>query len=388
MVFLAATVALAGAAWAWSGDPIRAVAVLVVATPCPLILAVPVALVSGLSRAAKHGILIKGGQALETLARVRSLVLDKTGTLTHGRARIVSIEAVSGQSADELLRIAASLDQASQHIMAQTLVEEARRKGLELVVPGDVVETPGEGIEGLVQGHRVAVGGYRFVSQRVLGIGLSLWRAERPAGAAAVAVGIDGKFAGVLIFADELRAGMQALLQKLRLLGVERIVLATGDRRDVAETIAKGLSIDALRAELTPDQKTLVVLSERKHGPVMMIGDGVNDAPALAAADLGVAMGAKGAAASAEAADVVLLVDQLDRILPAIEIARSSRYIALQSVYAGIGMSVAGMIAAAFGVISPVQGAVLQELIDIAVILNALRSLRIRPSNERREGTV
>ena len=379
MVFLAATVALAGAAWAWSGDPIRAVAVLVVATPCPLILAVPVALVSGLSRAAKQGILIKGGQALETLARVRSLVIDKTGTLTHGHARIVSIEVASGQSADELLRIAASLDQASQHIMAQTLVEAAQSKGLKLVVPGDVVETPGEGIEGLVQGHHVVVGGYRFVSERVLGIGLSLWRAERPAGAAAVAVGIDGKFAGVLIFADELRAGTQALLQKLRLLGVERIVLATGDRRDVAEMVARGLSIDALRAELTPDQKTLVVLSERKHGPVMMIGDGVNDAPALAAADLGVAMGAKGAAASAEAADVVLLVDQLDRILPAIEIARSARFIALQSVYAGIGMSVAGMIAAAFGVISPVQGAVLQELIDVAVILNALRSLRGRP---------
>ena len=379
MVFLAATVALAGAAWAWTGDPIRAVAVLVVATPCPLILAVPVAIVSGLSRAAKQGILIKGGQALETLARVRSLVIDKTGTLTHGRARVVSIDVASGQSADELLRIAASLDQASKHMIAQAIVEEAQKKGLQLAVPGDVVETAGEGLEGRVEGHHVVVGGYRFVSDRVLGVGLALWRADRPAGAAAVAVGIDGKFAGVLILADELRAGTQALLQSLRALGVERIVLATGDRHDVAELVARGLSIDALRSELTPDQKTLVVLSERKHGPVMMIGDGVNDAPALAAADLGVAMGAKGAAASAEAADVVLLVDQLDRILPAMEIARRSRFIALQSVYAGIGLSVAGMIAAALGFISPVQGAVLQELIDIAVILNALRSLRGQP---------
>ena len=379
MVFLAATVALAGAAWAWTGDPIRAVAVLVVATPCPLILAVPVAIVSGLSRAAKQGILIKGGQALETLARVRSLVIDKTGTLTHGRARVVSIDVASGQSADELLRIAASLDQASKHMIAQAIVEEAQKKGLQLAVPGDVVETAGEGLEGRVEGHHVVVGGYRFVSERVLGVGRALWRADRPAGAAAVAVGIDGKFAGVLILADELRAGTQALLQSLRALGVERIVLATGDRHDVAELVARGLSIDALRSELTPDQKTLVVLSERKHGPVMMIGDGVNDAPALAAADLGVAMGAKGAAASAEAADVVLLVDQLDRILPAMEIARRSRFIALQSVYAGIGLSVAGMIAAALGFISPVQGAVLQELIDIAVILNALRSLRGQP---------
>ena len=379
MVFLAATVALAGAAWAWTGDPIRAVAVLVVATPCPLILAVPVAIVSGLSRAAKQGILIKGGQALETLARVRSLVIDKTGTLTHGRARVVSIDVASGQSADELLRIAASLDQASKHMIAQAIVEEAQKKGFKLAIPGDVVETAGEGLEGRVEGHHVVVGGYRFVSERVLGVGLALWRADRPAGAAAVAVGIDGKFAGVLILADELRAGAQALLQSLRALGVERIVLATGDRHDVAELVARGLSIDALRSELTPDQKTLVVLSERKHGPVMMIGDGVNDAPALAAADLGVAMGAKGAAASAEAADVVLLVDQLDRILPAMEIARRSRFIALQSVYAGIGLSVAGMIAAALGFISPVQGAVMQELIDIAVILNALRSLRGQP---------
>ena len=194
-------------------------------------------------------------------------------------------------------------------------------------------------------------------------------------GAVAVAVAVDGQLAGVLILADELRAGTEALLRNLRGLGIERIVLATGDRRDVAEMVAKGLSIDVVRSELTPDQKTLVVLSERKNGPVMMIGDGVNDAPALAAADIGLAMGAKGAAASAEAADIVLLVDQLDRVLPAIKIARRSRFIALESVYAGIGLSVAGMIAAAFGFITPVQGALFQEVIDVAVILNALRAL-------------
>jgi heavy metal translocating P-type ATPase len=375
IVFLAATVALAGAAWVWSGDPIRAVAVLVVATPCPLILAVPVAIVSGLSRAAKHGILIKGGQALETLARVRSLVIDKTGTLTHGGARIVATEVAAALPADELLRLAASLDQASKHIMAQTIVEEARNKGLALAVPGDVVETPGEGIEGRVDGRRVIVGGLRFVSGKLTDAGGPGLRASRPPGAAAVAVGIDGRLAGVLILADELRPGTEALLRSLRALGVERIVLATGDRRDVAEVVVRGLSIDAVRSELSPDQKTLVVLSERKNGPVMMIGDGVNDAPALAAADLGVAMGAKGAAATAEAADVVLLVDQLDRILPAIRIARRSRFIALESVTAGVGLSAVGMIAAALGFITPVQGAVLQEVIDVAVILNALRAL-------------
>jgi heavy metal translocating P-type ATPase len=382
MVFLVLTIALAGVAWFWSGDPIRAVAVLVVATPCPLILAVPVAIVSGLSRAAKHGILIKSGKALEMLARVRALVIDKTGTLTHGRARIVSINAVGDLSADEILRLAASIDQASKHVMAEAIVGEAQAKGLKLALPSDVVETPGEGVEGCVDGRRVVVGGFRFVVARIVEpsvVGLPL---RRPPGAAAVAVGIDGKLAGVLILADELRAGTQALLCDLKEVGLERIILATGDRREVAEMVAKDLSIDAVRSELTPDQKTLVVLSERKNGPVMMVGDGVNDAPALAAADLGVAMGAKGAAASAEAADVVLLVDQLDRVLPAIKIARRSRLIALESVFSGMGLSVAGMIVAAFGLISPVQGAVLQEVIDVAVILNSLRALYDAPRLE------
>jgi heavy metal translocating P-type ATPase len=387
MAFLAATVALAGAAWAWSGDPIRAVAVLVVATPCPLILAVPVAIVSGLSRAAKQGILIKGGRALERLAGVHSLVIDKTGTLTLGRARLVSIRVATGLTAEEVLRLAASLDQASKHIIARTIVEEAQQKGLALAVPSEVAETPGQGVEGRVEGHHVVVGGVRFVREKVSHASLSSLRADGAPGAAMIAVGIDGELAGVLVLADELRAGTQALLLNLRALGVERIVLASGDRRDVTEMVATDLPIDAVRSDLSPEQKILVVLSERKHGPVMMVGDGVNDAPALAAADVGVAMGAKGAAASAEAADVVLLVDQLDKILPAIAIARRSRFIALQSVYVGIGLSAIGMVAAAFGVISPVQGAILQELIDVSVILNALRSLRGRSTENPRAGT-
>ena len=376
LVFLMVTILLAAAAWGLTGDPIRAVAVLVAATPCPLILAVPVAIVSGLSRAAKLGILIKGGKAIETLARVRSLVIDKTGTLTAGQATIVSTKTTDGASDDELLRIAASLDQASKHVIAQTIVAEARSKGLVLAVPSDVVETPGEGVTGTVEGHRVVVGGLRFVAGKTSGAGLSPLPHDRPPGALAVAIAIDGSLAGILVLADELRAGTEALLRELRGLGIERIVLATGDRHEVAKFIASGLSLDIVRSELTPDQKILVVLSERKNGPVMMIGDGVNDAPALAAADVGVAMGAKGAAASAEAADVVLLVDQLERILPAIQIARRSRFIALQSVVAGIGLSTMAMIAAAFGLLVPVEGALLQEVIDVAVIFNALRALR------------
>ncbi|HXX26620.1 MAG TPA: heavy metal translocating P-type ATPase [Pseudolabrys sp.] len=375
ILFLIVTVALATLAWALTGDAIRAVAVLVVATPCPLILAVPVAIVSGLSRAARLGILIKGGKAIEALARVRALVIDKTGTLTLGQAHLVETRVSGATGPEELLRLAASLDQASKHIIAQTIVSEARARGLPLSVPTDVVETPGEGITGRVESRVVTVGGLRFVADK-FGAEVRALAGDRQPGALAAAVALDGKLAGLLILSDELRAGTEQLLQGLRRLGIERIVLATGDRHDVARFVAAGLSIDQVRSELTPDQKILVVLAERKNGPVMMIGDGVNDAPALAAADIGMAMGARGAAASAEAADVVLLVDQLDRVLPAIRIARRSRVIALESVIAGMGLSFAAMIAAAFGFIAPVEGALLQEVIDVLVILNALRALR------------
>jgi P-type E1-E2 ATPase len=178
---------------------------------------------------------------------------------------------------------------------------------------------------------------------------------------------------------DPLREGAAEMLAGLRRQGVGRILLATGDRAEVARRVTEGLGLDGIRAGLTPDEKVLLVLSEHKNGPVMMVGDGVNDAPALAAADVGVAMGARGAAASAEAADVVLLVDRVDRIAPGIEIARRARRIALQSVVAGIGLSVAGMIAAALGHLTPVEGALIREAIDVAVILNALRALRIEP---------
>jgi heavy metal translocating P-type ATPase len=375
ILFLGVTVLISGLAWYFTDDPIRAVAVLVVATPCPLILAVPIAIVSGLSRAARFGILIKGGKAIEALARVSSLVLDKTGTLTDGRARVVSVNVRDHLEPDDILRFAASLDQASKHIIAQTLVIEARDRKLHLSTPSNVIETAGDGIEGSIDGLNVAVGGVHFVRSKLTKTETTSFEPTQKAGAVIVAVAIGGKMAGEIVLADELRVGTQALLQALRKLGIQRIILATGDRCEVAQAISRGLGIDGVRSELTPDQKVLVVLTERKNGPVMMVGDGVNDAPALAAADIGVAMGARGTAASAEAADVVLLVDHLDRIVPAIQIARRSRLIALESVAAGIGLSLLGMIVAAFGYITPVQGALLQEVIDVAVILNALRAL-------------
>ena len=377
--FLAVTVTIAFAAWWFTGDPIRAVAVLVVATPCPLILAVPVALVAGLSRAAHFGVLIKGAGPLETMARIRTLILDKTGTLTDGRPKIVSINSADGMDEDDILLFAASLDQASKHPVAQAVVAAATAQGLTLPVPSEVAEFPGEGVVGHVEGRSVIVGGDGFVASRVGRMTGDHPATAKSAGSVLVAVAVDGHMVGHLVMSDPLREGAGVMLEGLRREGIGRILLATGDRADVAERVTEGLGLDGLRAGLTPDQKVLLVLTERKHGPVMMVGDGVNDAPALAAADVGVAMGARGAAASAEAADVVLLVDRIDRLGPGIEIARASRRIAVESVVAGIGLSVLGMIAAAFGYLTPVQGALLQEVIDVAVILNALRALRIVP---------
>lgn len=382
ILFLLVTITLSAAAWWMTGDPIRAVAVLVVATPCPLILAVPVALVAGLSRAAHFGVLIKGAKPLEALTRARTMILDKTGTLTDGRPQIVSIETFATLSPAKVLYLAAAADQASKHPMAQAIVAAARAQNILLPVPTDIGEVPGEGVTARVDGHTVVVGGVDFVMRQIASSVTPTRSSE--AGSALVAVAVDGQLAGLLVLADTPRQDAADFLSGVRRCGIGRILLATGDRRVVADAVTKDLGLDGVHAELTPDQKVLLVLSERKTGPVMMVGDGVNDAPALAAADVGVAMGARGAAASAEAADVVLLVDDLRRLLSGLNIASRSRRIALESVVAGIGFSIAGMIAAAFGYLTPVQGALLQEVIDVAVILNALRALRILPDSPQR----
>lgn len=378
--FLLLTVVLAGTAWGLSGDRLRALAVLVVATPCPLILAVPVAIISGMSRTAARGVLIKNGGALEALARVRTAILDKTGTLTFGRAAVTGIRTVDGWDGDEILRLAASLDQASTHVTAEALVTAARERGLRLSGPSGVEEEAGSGIEGTVEGRRVAVGGSGFVRSRSAAGDPRELKAGLARGTVAVAVAVDGALAGIIMLADPVRPDAKRVLAAFREAGIRRIVLASGDRDDVVAEVGRLLQVDAARGELDPAAKVDIIVHERAAAPVMMVGDGVNDAPALAMADVGVAMGARGSAASSEAADVVLLVDHLDRLADALLIAHRTRRIALQSVFAGIGLSVAAMVVAALGYLPPVQGALTQEAIDVAVILNALRALRPIPA--------
>ena len=376
MGFLALTLAIAGAAWIVTQDPIRALSVLVVATPCPLILAVPVAIISGMSRAARLGVLIKSGGVLETLARVTTGILDKTGTLTHGRAAITAIRTSSGFSEADVLRLAAGLDQASSHVVAAALIEAATSRGLTLSAPTNIDETPGLGIKGEVETRRVVVGGESVVQQAVGGTGLQDLLAGIAPEAMTVAVAVDDKLAGVIILEDRVRDDAGAMLAALRQAGIRRIVLASGDKIEIARQVGEQIGADLSLGNLSPQDKVAVVLAEAVAGPVMMVGDGVNDAPALAAADVGVAMGARGTAASSEAAGVVVLVDELQPLAAAIVIAGRTRVIALQSVFVGLGLSVAAMVAAALGYLPPVQGALLQEAIDVAVILNALRALR------------
>jgi heavy metal translocating P-type ATPase len=379
-VFTPLAIAGAGIAWAFSGDPIRGLAVMVVATPCPLILGVPVAVVSGLSACAGRGVLIKGGGVLERLARVRTLFLDKTGTLTAGRARLLSVETVGDASSDDVMRLAASVDQLSKHVIASAVVQAARAQGLDLTMPVDVEEEPGAGVTGTIDGRRVSVGSHAYVAARAASTGWSdpLLRRIGYDSAAGVFVSVDSAMIGALLFADEIRPDSARALRLLRRAGIERLVMLTGDRRDIGQAIGAALGLDDVRAELNPSDKLAAITDARSHGVCGMVGDGVNDAPALAAADVGIAMGAQGGGASTQAADVVILVDRLDRLAEALAIARGTRRIAMQTVVGGMVLSGVAMVVAGFGLLPPVAGAVLQEVIDVAAILNALRVLRIR----------
>ncbi|MEO6703700.1 MAG: heavy metal translocating P-type ATPase [Jatrophihabitantaceae bacterium] len=375
--FVPLTLLLAAGAWLASGDAVRAVAVLVVATPCPLLLAAPIAIMSGLSRAAGIGVVVKGGAALEQLAAGRIMLFDKTGTLTQGRPQVAEvITAGDAISADELLRLAASLDQVSPHVLAGAIVTAGNRRGLALSMPTEVREVHGYGLEGIVGGHHVRIGKAAWI----VGADPPQWarRAHRRAeldSALAVFVAVDAEPAGALLLDDPIRPDAPRMVRALRAAGISRVVLVTGDRSDVADMVGRVVGVDAVLADCDPAQKLAAIERESVAGPTIMVGDGVNDAPALAAAGAGVALAARGATASSEAADVVLTVDRIDALASAILIARRAKRIALQAVMVGMGLSLIAMGLAAAGLLAPALGAALQEVIDILAIAIALRAV-------------
>ena len=377
--FLPFTLAVAGVAWLASGDSTRGLAVMVVATPCPLILAAPIAFVAGLSRAARAGVIVKGAGALERLGGARTVLLDKTGTLTTGEPEVERVVPLGSLTANEALRLAASVDQLSAHVLAEGLVVGAARRGLELVRPTAVSEQAGLGIAGDVDGHHVDVGsgswlvscGYPAAAGQIAVDGAD-------AGRARILVGVDGELAALIVMGDRLRPGADTLARTLRDAGIEHVALVSGDDEEVAWEVARSAGIEHVYADQTPEGKLEIVRAVRGRDGlrnVVMVGDGINDAPALALADVGIAMAGKGATISSETADVVITVDEAGRIALSLEIARRSLQIARQSVVLGLGLSGGAMFVAALGYLPPVWGALFQEAVDVAVILNALRAL-------------
>jgi heavy metal translocating P-type ATPase len=362
--------AIAATGWAVSGDPARFAEVLVVATPCPLLIAAPVAFLGGMSRAARRGIIVKSGAVLETLSRVRTAAFDKTGTLTHGRPTLVAVRPAGELDEQQLLAVTASAEQYSSHVLAASVTQAARDRGLGLQRADSAREEATNGVLARIAGRRVVVGKRAYVEANVGPVP----EARLRPGQLAVYVGVDESFAGTLVLADPARANAVATLERLRRLGVRRLVMLTGDARSTADHIGAQLGIADVRALQLPVDKVRAVqdLPER---PVLMAGDGVNDAPVLAAADVGLAMGAKGSTAASESADVVVMLDDISRVADAVDIGHRTIRIALQSIWLGIALSVGLMVLAGFGFVPAVAGALAQEAVDLATIVNALRAL-------------
>lgn len=373
--FTAVALLLGGIAWAVSGEPSRFAEVLVLATPCPLLIAAPVAFLGGLSRSAKAGVILKGGAVVEQIARIRSAAFDKTGTLTQGRPELVDIRPSPGFDADELLELAASAEQYSSHVLADGIRRAADVRGLALRTATDAREEATNGVVAVIDGREVAVGKPAYIAS----LAPDTVRAALDVSQAAAYVSVDGRFGGVLVLADPPRPEAADVVAWLQDHGVAHTSMLTGDVRSTAESIAQQVGIRDVHAELLPPQK-VELAAKISPRPVMMVGDGVNDAPVLAAADVGVAMGAKGATAAGDAADVVILVDSLAKVADAVSIGRHTLRVALTAIWIGVGLSVGLMLVAMTGVIPAVAGALIQELVDLATILYALRALSGPPT--------
>jgi heavy metal translocating P-type ATPase len=356
-------------------DWMRALAILVVATPCPLILAAPVAIIGGVNRAARRFVIVRNGGALESLSAVNAAVFDKTGTITVGEPRISGVRVAPAFDLATVRSYAAALEERSSHLLGRVLVEDERQKSHAILESSETVETPGQGVAGKVDGHVVRVGARAFVIPECEDGVLAAAALEGDGATLRAYVAIDGRLAGVIEYADELRSELPAVLRSLSVAGVRRIVLLSGDHAPIARTVAERAGIAETHGDMLPGDKAGFVEGLRAQGyVVLMVGDGVNDAPALSTADVGVALGAHGAGITAESADVIILVDDLTRVSEAMAIGRRTMRIARQSIWTGLGLSAVAMVIAAFGSLPPLEGAILQEVIDVAVILNALRT--------------
>lgn len=362
---------IAGAAWAISGQPIRFLEVLVVATPCPLILGAPIALISGMSRAARHGIIVKTGSAMERLAAIKTLGFDKTGTLTKGRPEVGKIIVFGSFTKDTVLGLAASLEQASNHILAKAIVTSAKSSGLRIAKAKQVKETAGSGLSATVQGKHVLVGRLSLMDENQV----ELPKSFKPDSVQQTAsyVAIDGVLAGYITFVDEIRPESKTTLERLSTLGIKHTLMVTGDNQTTADHIAHELGITDVVANALPLDKLHAVEAAAQR-PVGFVGDGVNDAPVLAASDVGIALGARGSTAASESADVVIMTDNIGQVANGVSIAKRTFFIAKQSILIGIIISIGLMFIFATGKFKPVYGAFIQELVDVIVIFNALRA--------------
>lgn len=368
--FTIVSFAIAGVAWYISGQAIRFAEVLVVATPCPLLLGAPIALISGMSRAARHGIIMKSGSVLEQLSRVKSAAFDKTGTLTENALHVASIERTETHSENDILKIAASLSLNSSHATAVAIAKHAVENGTELQDIDRFDETPGKGVIAIISGSKIISGRRTFLAEQ------GVHEDSLPVfDHTATLYARNGKYIGAITFEDTVRKNSSEVLARLKSLGLQHLVMITGDTKGTADRIAKEIGIDTVYAECLPKDKVEIVASLTSR-PVMMTGDGVNDAPVLAASDVGIAMGARGATAASESADVVIMLDDITKAADAVAISQKTIRIALQSILIGIFISIGLMIVAATGAIPAVVGAGLQEIVDVVVILNALRAHR------------
>jgi heavy metal translocating P-type ATPase len=369
--FTVVSFGIAGMAWILSGESIRFLEVLVVATPCPLILAAPIAIISGMSRSAKQGIIIKNGSALEQLAMANSFAFDKTGTLTRGELKVDAIKAFAPYKRDDVLAAAAALEQHSNHVLASAIVGKAQAAKLKLLKVKNVREVAGNGLIASAGSKQVLVGRYELMTEHQVALPASFDQKSVQSTAAYVA--IDGKLAGVISFVDELRPETKTTIQRLKDLGVRTVIMVTGDNKATAKAIAKKAGIKDYFANALPGDK-IRVLEQVSSRPVAFVGDGVNDAPVLTASDVGIALGARGSTAASESADIVIMQDDLSRVADGRAIAKRTFFIAKQSIFIGIGLSLVLMLVFATGMFKPLYGALIQEVVDIVVIINALRA--------------